>query len=55
VRQAPRSARVLGADGVPVEWERTPEGLTVTLADRGPTVTLPVVQLRFDSALRIGG
>ena len=55
VRQAPRSARVLGADGVPVEWERTPEGLTITLADRGPNATLPVVQLRFDSALRIGG
>ncbi len=55
VRQAPRSARVLGADGVPVEWERTPEGLTITLADRGPSSMLPVVQLRFDSALRIGG
>lgn len=55
VRQRPRAVRVLGADGVPVEWERAPEGLILTLADRGPTTTLPVVQLRFDSALRIGG
>jgi alpha-L-fucosidase len=55
VRQPPRSVRVLGAEGVAVEWERAPEGLTITLADGGPTAPLPVVQLRFDSALRIGG
>ena len=53
VRVAPRSASVLGADGVPLEWERTPDGLTVTLGDRGPSTVMPVVQLRFGSALRI--
>lgn len=55
VRQAPRAARVLGAEGVPLAWERTPEGLTVTLDTRGPATPLAVVQLQFDSALRIGG
>ena len=55
VRQAPRSARVLGAEGVPLAWERTPEGLTITLDARAPDSPLPVVQLQFDSALRIGG
>jgi hypothetical protein len=44
---------VLGADGVALEWERTPAGLTITLADRGPSGVMPVVQLRFASPPRI--
>lgn len=53
VRAAPRQAVVLGTGGMPVEVERTPAGLTVTLPERGPGTVLPVVQLRFDSAVRV--
>ena len=53
VRQAPRSATVLGAGAVPLEWEQTPAGLTLTFGERGPNALMPVVQLRFDAALRI--
>lgn len=53
VRQAPRAATVLGAAAVPIEWEQTPAGLTLTFGERGPNAVMPVVQLRFDSVLRI--
>jgi alpha-L-fucosidase len=53
VRIKPKSASVLGADGVPLEVEQTASGLTLTIADRGPSTVMPVVQLRFDSTLRI--
>ena len=53
VRQAPRSAAVLGDGGVLLEWEQTPAGLTLTFGERGPDAVMPVVQLRFDSVLRI--
>jgi alpha-L-fucosidase len=54
VRTVPRQAVVLGGEGVPIEVERTLAGLTVTLPERGPGTVLPVVQLRFDQAVRVG-
>jgi alpha-L-fucosidase len=53
VRQTPRSATVLGAGNARVAWKRTPAGLSVACGDPGPQAIMPVVQLRFDSTLRI--
>lgn len=53
IRIKPKSATVLGADGVAIEVEQTASGLTLTLAERGPSSVMPVVQLRFDSTPRI--
>jgi alpha-L-fucosidase len=49
IRGAPRSARVLGVDGVPITTALDGDTLRVTLPERGPTSLVPVVQLQFDA------
>ncbi|MFN9215267.1 MAG: alpha-L-fucosidase [Gemmatimonadota bacterium] len=54
VREAPRSVRVLGAEGTPVAWARTPDGIALTMPERGPDLLVPVVEVAFASPVRVG-
>lgn len=49
----PRAGAVLGHPDVPVRWSTSPEGVTVTLPERGPVALLPVLELSFSRAVQV--